>query len=133
MSSDPAAVYAEIDQRGKPQVTVPDGPVTELIIIDDIEGAGAEVKPGATVTVHYIGFGQQSNKQFDASWDRGETISFGLNQVIKGWTDGLVGMKEGGRRTLHIPGEQAYGPNPPTPAIAPNETLVFIIDLVETT
>ncbi len=121
----------EIEGRGKPTVVVPDAPVTELIIIDDIEGSGAEVPVGATVTVHYVGVGQETGNQFDASWDRNEAISFGLNQVIAGWRDGLVGMKVGGRRTLHIPGDQAYGPRPPTPAIRPNETLVFVVDLIE--
>ena len=121
----------EIEARGKPEITVPDAPVTEMAIIDDIEGEGTPVPVGATVTVHYVGVGQQSGKQFDASWDRREAISFGLNQVIAGWRDGLVGMKVGGRRTLIIPGDQAYGPRPPTPAIKPNETLVFVIDLID--
>ena len=116
--------------RSKPTIVVLDAPVTELVIIDDIEGSGAEVPPGAVVTVHYVGVGQETGRQFDASWDRNEAISFGLNQVITGWRDGLVGMKVGGRRTLHIPGDKAYGPRPPTPAIKPNETLVFVVDLI---
>ena len=120
----------EIEQRGKPAITLPDAPADELGITDDVEGAGAAVAPGATVTVHYVGVGQASGKQFDASWDRGEPISFGLHQVIAGWGEGLVGMKEGGRRTLVIPGHLAYGSRPPTPAIGPNETLVFTVDLV---
>jgi peptidylprolyl isomerase len=77
-----------------------------------------------------VGVGQATGRQFDASWDRGEAISFGLNQVIQGWSEGLVGMKLGGRRELVIPGEMAYGPNPPPGAgIQPNETLVFVVDL----
>jgi peptidylprolyl isomerase len=128
-----AAVLAEIEKRGKPTVTVPDSPATELKIVDDVVGTGEEVKPGATVTVHYVGVGQQSGKEFDSSWSRGQTISFPLQGVIKGWTDGLVGMKVGGRRTLIIPGDQAYGPNPPSSDIQPNETLVFTIDLVSVT
>ncbi len=124
------AALAEIEARGKPTVTVPDQPATELKIIDDVVGTGAEVKPGDSVTVHYVGVGQQSKQEFDSSWKRDETISFPLNAVIKGWTDGLVGMKVGGRRTLIIPGELAYGPAGRQPAIGPNETLVFTIDLV---
>lgn len=124
------AALAEIEARGKPTVTVPDQPATELKIIDDVVGTGTEVKPGDSVTVHYVGVGQQSKQEFDSSWKRDETISFPLSGVIKGWTDGLVGMKVGGRRTLIIPGDLAYGPAGRQPAIGPNETLVFTIDLV---
>ncbi len=123
-------VSAEITSRGKPTITVPSEPATELCIIDDIVGAGETVPAGATVTVHYVGVGQASGKQFDASWDRGETISFPLSGVIAGWTQGIPGMNVGGRRTLIIPGELAYGQSSPTPAIGPNETLVFTIDLI---
>ncbi len=123
----------EIEARGKPVITVPDAPVSEMQITDDIEGSGATVAVGGHVTVHYVGVGQASAQQFDASWDRREEISFGLNQVIAGWRDGLVGMKVGGRRTLVIPGDQAYGKNPPSGSgIEANETLVFVIDLIAT-
>ena len=105
--------------------------MSELVIESLRAGDGAEAKKGNTVTVHYVGVGQATGKQFDASWDRNESISFGLNQVIAGWRDGLVGMKVGGRRTLVIPGDQAYGANPPRGAgIQPNETLVFVVDLI---
>jgi peptidylprolyl isomerase len=67
---------------------------------------------------------------FDASWIRGEPLSFSLNQVIAGWTEGIPGMKPGGRRLLIIPGALAYGPNPPTSAILPDETLIFVVDLI---
>lgn len=120
----------EIEQRGKPAIDVPESPATELGITDDIEGTGSEVLPGATVTVHYVGVGQASGREFDSSWSRGEPISFGLRQVIQGWGEGLVGMKVGGRRTLVIPGDLAYGSRPPTPAIGADETLVFTVDLV---
>jgi peptidylprolyl isomerase len=118
-----------INARGKPTVTVPKAAATKLEIHDDIVGTGATVKPHDTVTVHYTGVGQSSGKQFDSSWDRGQTISFSLDQVIQGWGEGLVGMKVGGRRTLVIPGDLAYGAAPPTPDIKPNETLVFVVDL----
>jgi peptidylprolyl isomerase len=121
---------AEIEARGKPTVTVPDAPATELGITDDIVGAGDPVPEGSTVTVHYVGVGQQSGKQFDASWDRNEPATFPLSGVIAGWTQGIPGMKVGGRRTLVIPGELAYGASPPSTDIAPNETLVFVIDLI---
>jgi peptidylprolyl isomerase len=120
----------EINQRGKPTVTVPAAPATQLQVTDLVVGTGAEAQPTSNVLVHYVGVGQATGKQFDSSWDRGEPISFPLNQVIPGWSQGMVGMKEGGRRELVIPGALAYGANPPTPDIQPNETLVFVVDLI---
>lgn len=126
---DPAIVKA-INDRGEPKPTVPDAPATKLIITDDVVGTGAAITPGATVVVHYVGVGQISKQTFDASWTRGEPAEFNVDQVIKGWSEGLIGMKVGGRRTLVIPGELAYGANPPDEAIKANETLVFVVDLV---
>ncbi len=124
-------VRDEIEARGKPQLAAT-APVSELIITDEVEGSGDEVTAGATVTAHYVGVSASSGEQFDASWDRGAPIRFPLNGVIQGWSEGLVGMKVGGRRTLVIPGDMAYGANPPPGAgIAPNETLVFTVDLVD--
>jgi len=124
-------VREEIEARGKPQLSATE-PVIELVITDEVEGSGDEVTAGATVTAHYVGVSASTGAQFDASWDRGAPISFPLNGVIQGWSEGLVGMKVGGRRTLVIPGEMAYGSNPPPGAgIAPNETLVFTVDLVD--
>lgn len=122
-------VLAEIEARGKPTVTVPDAPATELQITDDIVGTGAEATADATVTVHYVGVGQQSKQEFDASWG-GQPATFPLNRVIEGWSTGLVGMKVGGRRTLVIPGSLAYGPQGYPPDIGPDETLVFTVDMV---
>ena len=124
-------VQDEIEARGKPQLSATE-PVIDLIITDEVVGSGDEVTEGATVTAHYVGVSASTGSQFDASWDRGAPISFPLNGVIKGWSEGLLGMKVGGRRTLVIPGEMAYGSNPPPGAgIAPNETLVFTVDLVD--
>lgn len=124
-------VREEIEARGKPQVDATDA-VTELVVTDDVIGAGDEVTPGATVTAHYVGLSASTGTQFDASWDRGSPISFPLDGVIRGWSEGLLGMRVGGRRTLVIPGAMAYGANPPPGAgIAPNETLVFTVDLVD--
>ena len=124
-------VRDEIEARGKPQLAAT-APVSELIITDEVEGSGDEVTAGATVTAHYVGVSASSGEQFDASWDRGAPISFPLNGVIQGWSEGLVGMKVGGRRTLVIPGAMAYGANPPPGAGSrPNETLVFTVDLVD--
>jgi peptidylprolyl isomerase len=123
----------EIEARGKPELGATD-PVTELVVTDEVVGTGEDVTPGATVTAHYVGVSASTGAQFDASWDRGAPISFPLDGVIQGWSEGLVGMKVGGRRTLVIPGAMAYGANPPPGAgIAPNETLVFTVDLVDVT
>lgn len=94
-------------------------------------GTGAEAKGGDEVTVHYVGVGYKSKKEFDASWG-GEPFTFALGggQVITGWEYGIPGMKVGGRRELVIPGVLAYGPEGSPPEIGPNETLIFVIDLL---
>lgn len=108
-------------------------PATELAVADVYLGQGDPVAPGATVTVNYVGVGQASGEIFDSSWQRGAPATFGLDGVISGWTQGLVGMQPGGRRLLVIPAELAYGDSPPSAAIAPGETLVFVVDLIEQT
>ena len=108
-------------------------PPKKLEIKEIEEGTGAEAKAGDEVTVQYVGVNYKSGKEFDASWDRGEPFSFklGAGMVIPGWDQGVEGMKVGGRRELIIPPELAYGPEGSPPAIGPNETLIFVIDLVE--
>ena len=124
-------VRTEIEARGKPQLSATE-PATELLVTDEVVGTGDEVTEGATVTAHYVGVSASTGAQFDASWDRGAPISFPLDGVIQGWSKGLLGMKVGGRRNLVIPGHMAYGENPPPGAgIAPDETLVFTVDLVD--
>lgn len=116
----------------KPIITVNEQAESALDLYsqDLIEGDGDVVTPGSQVTVHYVGVGMGSGEEFDSSWDRGETISFGLDQVIAGWSEGVVGMKVGGRRLLVIPGELAYGEaGIPQAGIGPNETLIFVVDL----
>jgi peptidylprolyl isomerase len=104
---------------------------TQLTVKDLVVGTGPEAKAGDTVTAHYVGIGAISGKQFDSSWDRGQAAQFPLNQVIVGWQNGIPGMKVGGRRLLVIPGDQAYGANPPPGSnIQANEALVFVVDLV---
>ncbi len=117
----------------KPVITVtPEtAKVAALTYSDLIEGTGPEVAPGATVTAQYVGIGANSGKEFDSSWDRGEPAQFPLANVIKGWQDGLPGMKVGGRRLLVIPAEQAYGDSPPSGSgIEKGEALVFVVDMV---
>jgi peptidylprolyl isomerase len=135
-SNGSAAIEASGDasSRSKPQVTVPNGaPPGALEETDLIEGTGPEAKAGDEVTVNYVGVGFDSGKEFDASWNRGEPFSFtlGASEVIPGWEQGVEGMKVGGQRQLVIPPDLAYGESGFPPAIGPNESLVFVIDLLE--
>jgi peptidylprolyl isomerase len=119
--------------KAKPKVTVPDGePPKELEEIEVVEGDGAEAKSGDEVTVQYVGVGYDSEEEFDSSWSRNEPFTFtlGAGEVIKGWDQGVAGMKVGGRRELIIPANLAYGPEGTGP-IGPNETLIFVIDLLK--
>lgn len=117
----------------KPSVDIPDGPPPAGLQIEDlVTGEGDEAVAGRTVDVHYVGVSWSSGRQFDASWDRGSTFSFGLGagQVIRGWDQGVAGMRVGGRRRLTIPPELAYGSRGAGGVIGPNETLVFVVDLL---
>ncbi|OYX39243.1 peptidylprolyl isomerase [Candidatus Saccharibacteria bacterium 32-50-10] len=105
--------------------------VSELQIIDIEEGTGAVVQPGATITAHYTGALCKNGIIFQSSHDFGKPISFGLNQVIRGWTDGVPGMKVGGMRRLIIPSDMAYGSARAASNIPPNSDLVFDIELVD--
>jgi peptidylprolyl isomerase len=117
----------------KPDVTIPAGaPPDDLKIEDLTVGAGADAIAGKTVDVHYVGVGWSTKRQFDASWDRGRTFSFqlGAGRVIKGWDQGVAGMKVGGRRRLTIPPRLGYGDRGAGADIKPGETLVFVVDLL---
>ncbi len=130
---DASAYTVSSDTSAKPTIDVAAGAgnVQNLIVKDIVEGSGAAVQATDNVTVNYVGIGALSHQQFDASWDAGTTASFPLNGVILGWQQGLVGMKVGGRRLLVIPGDLAYGANPPSGSgIQANETLIFVVDLV---
>lgn len=120
--------------RTKPEIDFPEGGLPEeLIIIDEIEGAGDVVEPGDTVSAHYVGVAFSTGEEFDSSWGRGEPLRFqvGVGMVIRGWDEGLLGMKVGGRRRLEIPSEMAYGQRGAGAAIGPNESLIFVVDLVD--
>ncbi len=103
------------------------------VTIEDLQvGEGAEVKSGDTVVMHYVGV-LENGKQFDSSYDRGEPFetSIGTGNVIKGWDQGVPGMKVGGKRKLTIPSELGYGEAGAGADIPPNSTLVFEVELLE--
>jgi FKBP-type peptidyl-prolyl cis-trans isomerase len=104
--------------------------VTELQIIDTVIGDGEEVPAEATITAHYTGALCADGTIFESSHDSGDPATFGLNQVIDGWTQGVPGMKVGGVRRLIIPSAMAYGPRRASSSIPPNSDLVFDIELV---
>jgi peptidylprolyl isomerase len=131
-SSTPAA--AATPEATKPVVVVPKGKAPKKLVIKDLKvGDGATAEPGKQVTVQYVGVSKLNGRQFDASWDRGEPFTFQLGSggVIPGWDEGVKGMKVGGRRMLVIPPDLAYGAQGSPPTIGPNETLVFVIDLLD--
>jgi peptidylprolyl isomerase len=129
-------VDVSTDMSKKPTITFngdaqkPSG----LQVTDIVEGSGAAAKPGDAVSVQYVGVAWSTQKQFDASWDRGGqafTVSpLGRAGVIDGWNQGLVGAKAGGRRLLVIPPSLGYGAQGAGGVIGPNETLVFVVDVV---
>ena len=117
----------------KPEVTIPEGEApTELQIDDLVVGEGDEAVIGKRVIVHYVGVAWSTGKEFDASWNRGDTFDFrlGAREVIEGWDRGVKGMKVGGRRRLTIPADLGYGSRGAGGVIKGGETLVFVVDLV---
>ena len=114
----------------RPEIDAPTGPApSELVIRDIVVGEGAEATPGATVEVHYLGIEHDSGEEFDASWNRGQSIQFPLRGLIAGWQEGIPGMKVGGRRELTIPPHLAYGPAGGGHRLS-GKTLIFVIDLL---
>lgn len=108
----------------------PQETIEQLQVIDTTVGTGDEVPQGATITAHYTGALVKDGTIFQSSHDFGQPVTFGLNQVITGWTQGVPGMKVGGVRRLVIPAAQAYGSASPSSNIPPNSDLVFDIELV---
>ncbi len=118
----------------KPEVDFPDGPPPrELQVTDLVVGTGSEAVVGSTAVVNYVGVSYSSGEEFDASWNRGEPFAFpvGAGRVIAGWDRGVAGMRVGGRRRLVIPPDLAYGNRGAGGVIAPGETLIFVVDLVD--
>ena len=118
----------------KPEVQVPIGetPSYQLELEDITVGDGDEAVAGKVVEVHYVGVSWKTGEQFDASWDRGSTFKFGMGkgQVIAGWDQGVAGMRVGGRRRITVPPMLGYGKRGAGGVIGPDETLVFVVDLV---
>ena len=130
----PAGDVDNADLSVKPLVTIPPStPPTELLIEDLVVGSGSPVGVGDFLIMDYVGVSYSTGLQFDASWDRGSPFPFelGAGRVIQGWDQGIVGMSVGGRRSLTIPPELAYGENGSgSGSIGSNETLVFVVDLI---
>jgi peptidylprolyl isomerase len=121
------------DLNVKPVIPKPQGnPPGTLQVRDVVQGTGKAAEAGDALSVQYVGVSWSTGQQFDSSWDRGKQpfkFKLGAGMVIPGWDQGLIGMKQGGRRELVIPPNLAYGPQGQPPSIAPNETLIFVIDL----
>lgn len=117
----------------RPEIEFPGGePPADLEVHDEVVGDGPEATAGSTVSCHYVGVAFSTGEEFDASWNRGQPLDFrlGVGQVIAGWDQGIAGMKVGGRRRLVIPAHLAYGDRGAGGAIAPGETLIFVVDLL---
>ncbi|MFD0354125.1 FKBP-type peptidyl-prolyl cis-trans isomerase [Streptomyces sp. NPDC127110] len=124
---------SSVRELEKPEIDFPEGPAPKDLVIEDIwEGDGPVAEAGKKVSVHYVGVSFSSGEEFDASWNRGAPLQFilGIGQVIPGWDQGVQGMKVGGRRKLTIPAHLAYGERGAGAAIKPNETLIFVCDLM---
>jgi peptidylprolyl isomerase len=116
--------------KTKPEIEFIEGPAPAELVVTDLEvGDGQEAVPGGTVEVHYVGVDFETGEEFDSSWNRGQSISFPLQGLIKGWQEGIPGMKVGGRRQLVCPPHLAYGPAGGGHRLS-GRTLVFVIDLL---
>jgi peptidylprolyl isomerase len=119
-------------ELSKPVLDAPIGEAPTALVIRDIEvGSGDEVGQGAVVDVHYVGVDFDSGEEFDSSWSRGESIQFPLQGLVRGWQEGIPGMRVGGRRELVCPPEWAYGAAGGGHRLS-GRTLIFVIDLLAT-
>ncbi|HEY1305332.1 MAG TPA: FKBP-type peptidyl-prolyl cis-trans isomerase [Vicinamibacterales bacterium] len=135
----PAGCQRDGDRPQTEDTTVGQSNITELIKVDERVGTGNEAVAGRQVTVHYTGWlydeggSDHKGKKFDSSRDRNEPFPFrlGAGDVIRGWDDGVAGMKVGGRRTLTIPPSLGYGSRGAGGVIPPNATLIFDVELLD--
>ena len=124
------AVTGAANLQAQPTIAAGSGPApTSLVVKDLVVGTGPVAATSNTVNVQYVGANYADGKVFDSSWQRGQAASFPLSQVIAGFAQGIAGMRVGGRRELVIPPALGYGPAGSGP-VGPNETLVFVIDLL---
>ena len=122
------------DTKSKPVVPPQKGaPPKKLVVKDIVVGKGRAAKKGDKLSMQYVGVLFKGGEQFDASWDNGSPFDFtlGKGDVIKGWDQGLIGIKAGGRRQLTIPAKLGYGAQGQPPTIPPNSALVFIVDALK--
>lgn len=125
---------AEEQAAKMPPVTVPKGPPPKQLVAEDLkQGSGKTAKAGDEVSVYYVGVLYENGEQFDGNWGGGEPFTFplGAGMVIKGWDQGVEGMKVGGERKLIIPPDLAYGSQGAYPSIPPEATLVFLVKLLK--
>lgn len=129
----PAPLKPSGELAKKPKVQVPSGPAPKTLQTSDlVKGKGPAAKAGDTVAVQYVGVHYRRGREFDSSWKRGQPFEFSLGTggVVRGWDQGIQGMRVGTRRRLVIPAALAYGAQGYPPDIRPNEPLVFVVDLV---
>jgi cyclophilin family peptidyl-prolyl cis-trans isomerase len=132
VAGQPCVALADPLPAGAPEVPVPEGPAPAELIVEDLsEGDGEVIEAGATIKANYIGVACSTGKIFDDSYSKGAPIEFPLTGVVAGWSEGIPGMKVGGRRLLVIPPDKGYGDASPDPNIAPGETLVFVVEPTE--
>jgi peptidylprolyl isomerase len=130
-SSDSALPTVSDNAGAKPTISKPEGAApTTLITKDIIEGSGVAAVATSTMTVHYTLLTWSKGEVVESSWDSGSPATFPLANVIAGWQQGIPGMKVGGRRLLVIPSDLGYGAQGAGEAIGPNETLVFVVDVI---
>jgi peptidylprolyl isomerase len=132
VAGQPCVPLADPLPAGAPDVPIVPGPPPATLQTTDIKvGTGADVTTTDSLTVNYIGVSCSSGKIFDSSYSRGQPVTFSLTGVIKGWQDGIPGMKVGGERLLVIPPGDGYGDTGAGTTIAPGETLWFVVDIVD--
>jgi peptidylprolyl isomerase len=133
-SSSSSSSFPEISgsKGSKPTISAPIGnPPSTLQSKDIFEGSGKEAVSTSVLEVHYTLMAWSYGTLVESTWDAGQTATFPLSGVIAGWQQGIPGMKEGGRRLLVIPPDLGYGSQGAGGAIGPNETLIFVVDLVK--
>ena len=129
-----SASLPEVDgsKGSKPTISSPSGAAPKTLEQKDIfVGTGKEAVATSTLEVHYTLMAWSTGNLVESSWDSGQTATFPLSGVIAGWQQGIPGMKEGGRRLLVIPPDLGYGASGAGAAIGPNETLIFVVDLIK--